>query len=203
MSQKVNKRMRCRVAHEAARIILEEGVRDYQLAKRKAVDRIGANDRVPLPRNLEIEQAIRERQQLFFTEEDYSHQSALWRAALAAMTFLRTFSPRLVGEVLRGTAGKHSLVNLHVFADAAEEVLFQFLNAGIPYQCAERRIRFKNEVKSYPSVHYLETEIEIEIVVFPPEKLRQAPISAIDGKPMQRAEISVVKRKVATLSAYA
>ena len=195
--------MRCRVAHEAARIILEEGVRDYQLAKRKAVDRIGAYDRVPLPRNLEIEQAIRDRQQLFYTEEDYNHQSALWRAALAAMIFLHTFNPRLVGELLRGTASKHSIVNLHVFADATEEVLFQFLNAGIPYHCAERRIRFKHEVKSYPSVHYLETQIEIEAVIFPPENLRQAPISAIDGKPMQRAEISAVKKKVATFSDYA
>lgn len=199
MSQKISNRLRWRVAQEAARIILEEGVNDYQLAKRKAVDRIGANERAPLPRNLEIEQAIRDRQQLFYTEKDYHHQFALWRAALAAMKFLHAFYPRLVGDVLRGTASTHSIVNLHVFADAVEEVLFQFLNAGIPYHSVERRVRFGNEVKSFPSVQYLEAEIEIEAVILPPKKLRQAPISTIDGKPMKRAEISEVNQKVATL----
>jgi hypothetical protein len=42
------------VANEAARIMREEGVRDYLLAKRKAAQRLGITDRGALPGNDEI-----------------------------------------------------------------------------------------------------------------------------------------------------
>lgn len=199
MNQKATKRARWRVAHEAARIILEEGVKDYQFAKHKAVNRLGTGDRTPLPSNLEIEEALLGRQRLFYTEQDYHHQSMLWKAALAAMQFLRAFNPRLVGDVIRGTANKHTVVNLHLFAEAMEDVLFHFLNAGISYRSAERRIRFGTEVSSFPSVQYLQTEFEIEAIILPSIKLWQAPTSTIDGKPMKRAEITEVEKRVATL----
>ena len=44
MAYKSNNRLRALVAQEAARIILEEGVKDYQLAKRKAVERLMCAD---------------------------------------------------------------------------------------------------------------------------------------------------------------
>jgi hypothetical protein len=51
-------RTRQRLAEEAARIILEEGVRDYGLAKRKAADHLGMTGRPELPTNTEVETAL-------------------------------------------------------------------------------------------------------------------------------------------------
>ena len=36
-------------------------------------------------------------------------------------------------------------------------------------------------------------EVEIESVVFPVDGIRQAPISPVDGKPMQRADEKAVR----------
>ena len=46
------------VAQEAARIIVNQGVRDYRLAKQKAAERLGLNSRGALPSNAEIEKAV-------------------------------------------------------------------------------------------------------------------------------------------------
>ena len=53
--------VRHQVAHEAARLMIEHGIRDYQLAKRKAAERLRVGDTRDLPRNDEIE---RERESL-------------------------------------------------------------------------------------------------------------------------------------------
>ena len=196
MGKPSDQRLRVCVAQEAARIILDEGINDYQLAKHKALERIGVHDRGALPRNIEIEQAIREHRQLFFTEADYRHQSKLWHAALAAMERLRNFRPRLVGSLLEGTAGRHSHVNLHVYSDAVEEILFVLLDLGIAYRSVERRINFGSEVRCYPGLQFMEADIEVLAVVFSHKENRQTPLSAIDGKPMRRAEITEVQKQV-------
>ena len=46
-----------RVVHEAARIICEDGLSDYRLAKQKAVERLGLGFGTPLPSNAEIGRA--------------------------------------------------------------------------------------------------------------------------------------------------
>src|SRR5690606_6689468 len=56
---------RHRLAHEAARLMAEGGMRDYHQAKLKAAQRLGILDDASLPRNREIEAALREYQRLF------------------------------------------------------------------------------------------------------------------------------------------
>ena len=53
------------IAQEAARIIVNHGVRDYRVAKQKAAERLGVNSRGSLPGNAEIEAAVAEHLQLF------------------------------------------------------------------------------------------------------------------------------------------
>ena len=48
------------LAQEAARIIVNHGVRDYRVAKQKAAERLGVNGRGALPGNAEIEAAVAE-----------------------------------------------------------------------------------------------------------------------------------------------
>src|SRR5688500_19088266 len=59
---------RRRLAHEAARLMAEGGIRDYHQAKLKAAERLGIHDDASLPRNREIEDALREYQRLFHGE---------------------------------------------------------------------------------------------------------------------------------------
>ncbi|HZV38696.1 MAG TPA: hypothetical protein VFF96_08110, partial [Pseudoxanthomonas sp.] len=56
---------RHRLAHEAARLMAEGGIRDFHQAKLKAASRLGIFDDASLPRNREIEDALREYQRLF------------------------------------------------------------------------------------------------------------------------------------------
>jgi hypothetical protein len=199
MVNRTDRRARTLIAQEAARIILDEGIQDYHLAKRRAMARMGISERGGLPRNTEIEQAIREHQELFFTEDDHRHRHALWRAALAAMRLLQAYSPRLVGPVLNGTAGRHSAVTLHVFSDSVEEILFRLMDARIAYRSTERRLRVGKETRPYPCLCFITADIEVEAIVMPGKELRQSPFSAIDGKPMRRAEIREVTRRLAAL----
>ena len=66
--------LRRALAQEAARIMAEQGIDDYRLAKRKAAERLGATDIAVLPKNTEIEEALADHQRLF---ESHTHSSTL------------------------------------------------------------------------------------------------------------------------------
>lgn len=197
MGHRSEEQARSWVAQEAARIMIEEGVRDYHIAKHKAMSRLGLSERTALPRNAEIEQAIRSHRELFFTEQDRRHDTALWRAALSAMRFLSPFEPKLVGPVLLGTAGRHSVVNLHVYADTVEEVLFHFMDARVRFRSIERKLRFGKETHElYPCVVFEQGGAEIEAIVLSWRHQRRAPLSSVDGRPMRRADTREVATRV-------
>lgn len=186
--------LRRALAQEAARVMAEHGIRDFLFAKRKAAERFGVVDGAVLPRNSEIEAALAEYQRLFGGEEHVESLYAQRLAALAAMRSLAPFQPRLVGAVLTGTATEHAHVQLHVFADRAESVAFRLMDQGVPYQMSEKRLKLNaNRVLVQPA---LEIEIDaqpIEIVVFPLDGIRQAPVSPVDGRPMRRADLQEVE----------
>ena len=122
------------LAQEAARIIVNHGVRDYRLAKQKAAERLGVSARGALPGNPEIEAAVAEHLELFGGEDHADRLRLLRMAALGAMELLADFSPRLVGPVLSGTADGNSAVNLHVFADSPEAVALELEQIGVSYR---------------------------------------------------------------------
>ncbi len=63
-----NDRARKMLAQEAARIIVEQGIQDYRVAKKKAAERLGMTGRGSLPGNPEIEHAVSEHLRLFGRE---------------------------------------------------------------------------------------------------------------------------------------
>ena len=180
--------MRTRVAEEAARIMREQGVRDFLLAKRKAADRLGVVDRNALPANQEISAALAAQQRLFGGSEHEDNLRSLREVALRAMSLLERFHPRLVGPVLAGTATAHADVSLHVFAATPEDIAFLLIERGIRYRTGDRRVRLANgEHASYPSFEFESGEVAIEATVFPEHGLREAPLCPISGGPMRRA----------------
>ena len=184
---------RQQVAHEAARLMVESGIRDYQLAKRKAALRLGLGDSRDLPRNDEIEREREAYQRLFGDEERARHVGALRRHALEAMRLLDPFGPRLVGPVLSGSADRHSEICLHLFSDPPEDVAMFLLDRGIVHDQGEARVRFQADGhERLPAFRFLAGETQVELVVFSARARRRTPLSPVDGRPMRRAKLAEV-----------
>jgi hypothetical protein len=174
--------------------MIEGGIQDYALAKRKAAQRLQATDAGQLPGNEEIEQEISAYQRLFRSSGHVLNLNELRETALRAMRFLKTFRPCLVGPVLRGSADKHTPINLHLFAEPSEEVALFLLEKGIPHESGERRLRISMEsFKVYPTYTFIANDVAIELVVFPYRARKHAPLCPIDGKPMRRANMAIVE----------
>lgn len=183
------------LAQEAARIIVEQGVEDFRLAKTKAAERLGMTDRGSLPGNGEIEAAVSEHLQIFGRERHVTLLQSLRHAALAAMEVLSPFDPRLVGPVLHGTAGASSAINLHVFSDTPELIAMRLDENERPYRPFERRLKSRrNRTETYAGFRFLQDDASVEATVFPIDGMRQAPISPVDGKPMARADRNTVRK---------
>ncbi len=180
--------LRTRIAEEAARIMREQGIRDFLLAKRKAADRLGITDRNALPANQEIAEALAAQQRLFGGSAHHDNLRALREVALRAMALLSRFHPRLVGPVLAGTATNHTDISLHVFADTPEDVAFMLIERGVRYRTGDRRVRLgSGEHASFPSFEFETGDVAVEVTVFPANGLRQPPVCPVSGGPMRRA----------------
>ncbi|HID81248.1 MAG TPA: hypothetical protein EYH06_09350 [Chromatiales bacterium] len=191
MGKRSSQRQKLQIAQKAASLIVEEGFADYQLAKRKACERLGLSPKSELPRNQEVEQAVLEYQRLFAGDGQQAELQHLRRVALAVMKLLGDFEPRLVGSVLKGTANALSDIHLHVFSDDARSVAITFLNAEQNYQSIDRRLTEDNP-QGIPGFRLLWEGAHVEILVFPYDGLRAAPPSPVDGKPMRRANVAEV-----------
>jgi hypothetical protein len=197
MSRRPNPRadlLRQAVADEAARIMNEQGVDDFLLAKRKAAERLGVTDASILPRNTEIEAAMMAHHRLFAHDRHAADLTDLRRAALAAMRLMADFQPRLVGPVLNGSASAHSEINLHLFSETPEAVSLRLDERGVPHEVLERRVRFERDrAVSYPALRFVAGRQTVDAVVFPLDGIRQSPCSPVDGKPMRRASSTEVE----------
>ena len=92
--------MREQLAHQAAKLMAEDGITDHAFAKRKAARQLGAADTQHLPSNQEVDEALHSYRSLY--QQD-SHPGILYQLreeALAAMRLLEPFHPYLTGSVL-------------------------------------------------------------------------------------------------------
>ena len=185
--------IRQRIAHEAARLMVEHGIRDYHFAKRKAAERLRTNSR-DLPRNDEIERERDAHQRLFGDDEQACLLSQLRKRALDAMRLLDPFRPRLVGPVLSGGAvDRHSEICLHLFSDPPEDVAVFLIESRIVHDQGEARVRFRaNEYARLPAFRFITGGSPVELVVFSARIRRRIPLSPVDGRPMRRAKLAEV-----------
>ena len=185
---------RQQLAHEAARLMAEGGIRDYHLAKLKAAQRLGIHDDASLPRNREIEEALREYQRLFQGGDQALEVRRRREAALNALEFFRHFDPRLVGAALDGTADANSEVALHLHCDDADAVPRWLDEHGIPALSRSRHMRLDRQRDGdFPVWLFSAEDLSFDITVLPADVLRQAPLSGVDGKPMRRASLAQLR----------
>lgn len=187
-------RNRQRVAQEAARLMSEHGIRDFRHAKTKAASRLGVGEEQALPRNREIEQALREHQRLFHPDSQAATLRSLREAACEALDFFAPFHARLVGPVLAGTADHHSAVCLHLFSDSPEAVHGFLRDQGIPFNESTRRLRMKREeYRDVPVLEIMADGTAFDLTVLPTVAQRQAPLDKIDERPMPRASLTALR----------
>ena len=186
---------RSRVAQEAARIMVEGGHEDYELAKRKAAERLGVARMRALPGNDEIEQALEAHQRLFRSHVQPRHLRELRLLARGLVAELNDFAPKLAGSVLAGSADEHSEITLHLFADSVEEVAMYLIDRGVSYRPSERRLRFSPDETARVGAYELEVEeVRVVLVVFAGRLRRRVPLCPIDGRPMARAGAAELER---------
>jgi hypothetical protein len=189
---------RHRLAHEAARLMAEGGIRDYHQAKLKAAARLGIADDASLPRNREIEDALRQYQRLFQGEAQALGLRQRREAALRALEFFEPFEPRLVGPVLDGTADANAPIALHLYSDDADAVPRFLDDHTIPAEPRSRRLRLDRERSGeFPVWLFSAEDLTFDLTVLPEAALRQAPLSAIDEKPMPRASLAQLRALLA------
>ena len=189
---------RQRLAHEAARLMSESGIRDFHQAKLKAAERLGFHDDASLPRNREIEEALRGYQRLFQGDDMEERLRSRREAALRALDFFAPFEPRLVGPVLEGTADANAPVLLHLFCDDPREVAIWLHEHDIPADSRMRRLRLDRDRNGDFDVWVFNADdTTFDLTVLPRDALRQAPLSAVTEKPMARASANQLRALLA------
>lgn len=194
---------RLRIAQLAARLMAEDGIQDFAMAKRKAARQLGVLEDRLLPNNTEIAEALRAYQSLFQADEQAERLQRLRREALAAMRLLDRFDPRLTGPVLNGTAARYAVINLQLFPDDPKEVELFLLNRQLEYKPGQKRFRFGHGFRYVPVFLLTGGPAEIEVAVFAATDLREPPKDAIDGRSMERLRIDQVESLLAEKAAFA
>jgi hypothetical protein len=184
---------RSRIAHYAARIMAEDGVEDYALAKRKAARQAGVPDTRQLPTNEEIDEALHTHQALYQPDEHRLRLRELRAKALRAMNELSAFNPYLTGSVLTGSAGKYADINLHLYTDNMKGVELYLIEQRIPYKTTQMRLHVADEVRIVPVFTLEDRGTEIRLVVLTARDLRVSVRTSSEGKAIERAKLQAVE----------
>ncbi|QGT77795.1 hypothetical protein GM160_02190 [Guyparkeria halophila] len=121
--------------------------------------------------------------QATFRPEQQDQLAALRQAALEAMTFFAAFRPRLVGEVLTGTADAYSPIVLQLFAATPEQVIECLLGHDIPFEESETSYQYRDGRSERVSVFAFGAgDDHVVLEVFPEAGLREAPLAPGGGK---------------------
>lgn len=183
---------RARIAAAAARLMAEDGIDDFALAKRKAARQLGATDAQALPANDEIEAELNAYRALYEPEEHAERIAELRGIALDAMCALERFRPYLTGPVLKGTAGPYADIELQLFPESPKDVEIYLLDRNIPYATQEGR-RFSGDRARAVSVLTLTWQgAPLKLSVFDPRDERIALKTSQAGRVMDRAGIAEV-----------
>jgi hypothetical protein len=199
MPKAMQSELRERLAQESARLMIEHGIIDFGLAKRKAAERLAVSTLGALPSNAQIEACLAERQRIFEPDGHAARLEEQRRVALELMRQLASFAPRLTGPVLSGTATTNSRIELHVFAPSPEAVAQALEHHGHKLSSCQQRYRFGGGRQlQFPGYRCQADGAAILISVFPENGIREAPLSSVNQRPMPRAARREIESLLAT-----
>jgi hypothetical protein len=180
-----------RIAHLAARLMAEDGIEDYVLAKRKAARQAGVPDTRQLPGNDEIDAALRLYRELYQREHP-AQLRELRRLALQVMEEFARFNPHLIGSVLRGSAGKYAGIRLQLFTDNAKSVEHYLLDRNIDFRSSQTRLYAGDMALDAPVLSFVHDGTEIHLTLLSLRELRLQLKASVEGKTIERAKLESV-----------
>lgn len=189
--------MRVQIAAAAARLMAQDGIDDFALAKRKAARQLGVGDTQALPGNDEIEEQLRAYQGLYQEKEQRERLRELRLQALTLMKELKSFRPYLTGQVLSGVAGRYGDIDLQVFTDDAKSLELLLLNRGIEYSVAEQRRWIGGEVRNITVLALDWNGTQANISILGTKEERVALKTSQSGRVMERAALTALESLLA------
>jgi hypothetical protein len=146
-----------------------------------------------MPDNEQIEEEVRQYNELFFGDTQPIRLLHLRKLALRMMGELAQFSPHLTGAVLNGTAGEHSDIYLQLFSESAKDVEIFLLNKNVDFEVSEgTHVRSGEPVET---LSFLWQNEGIHLSLYDKDDLRRVPKNTADGK-MLRADADVVRNLI-------
>lgn len=183
---------RARIAAAAARLMAEDGIDDFALAKRKAARQLGATEGQTLPGNDEIEAELRAYLALYQSEEHPQRVAELRAIALAAMRALERFNPYLTGPVLKGIAGPYAEIELQLFPDSVKDVEIFLLDRNLVYDTHEGRRYAGDRAHAMSVLTLIWDGVPLRLSIFDARDERVALKTSQAGRVMDRAGIAEV-----------
>jgi hypothetical protein len=193
MNERSRNDTRARIAHLAARLMAEDGIEDYGLAKKKAARQAGVADSRQLPGNDEIDEALRAYREIYHAGDHRAGLAELREIAVKVMTELESFNPHLVGSVLSGNAGKYAGVQLQLFTDDTKAVELFLINRDIPYESEQTSLYSGATRITVPMFRLDEDGVEIALVVLSSRDARVPLKTSLAGKVIERAKLATVE----------
>jgi hypothetical protein len=183
---------RSAIAVHAARLMAQDGIEDYGLAKRKAAKQLGVPDSSRLPNNDEIDAALREYQDIYRSDDQDQRIRTLREQAIRAMRELSVFDPHLTGSVLSGMAGPYAVIHLQLFTENPKAVELFLIDRNMPYKTSQSRLYAGHEPRSVPVFSITVEGANIELTVFDSRDLRAPVRATAEGRVIERARLPAV-----------
>lgn len=188
---------RSAIAVHAARLMAQDGIEDYGLAKRKAAKQLGIPDSSRLPNNDEIDAALREYQDIYRSDDQDQRIWNLREQAVRAMRELSAFDPHLTGSVLSGMAGPYAVIHLQLFTDNPKAVELFLIDRKMPYKTGQSRLYAGHEPRVLPVFSINVEDTEIELTVLDSRDLRAPVRATAEGRVIERARLPAVEALLA------
>jgi hypothetical protein len=196
--------LRASLALEAARVMYQEGVKQYFTAKRIAAKRVlgrvgGRRLRFrpqELPSNGEIRDALLHLAELAEGDRRGRRLFAMRVVALEAMRELLPFEPRLIGSVSTGHVRRGSDIDLHVFTDDVGALEGHLGVLGWVYELERVFIVKGGKPREYTHAHVADV-FSIELTIYPRRDRFARPRSSTDGKPIERVDPPTLEALIA------
>ena len=183
---------RSAIAVHAARLMVQDGIEDYGLAKRKAAKQLGIPDSSRLPNNDEIDAALREYQDIYRSDDQDQRIRLLREQAVRAMRELAAFDPHLTGSVLSGMAGPYAVIHLQLFTDNVKAVELFLIDRNMPYKTGQSRLYAGHEPRLLPVFSINVEGTDIELTVFESRDLRAPVRATAEGRVIERVRMPAV-----------
>ena len=164
-----SKNIKISVANLAAQLIMEEGIKDYLFAKKKAAKSLGLNENVSLPTNSQIDKAIDDFNKIFNPNIDIEFLQQFKTQALEVMNIFKNFKPHLMNQLSQGIIPKFPEIKINLFADNLKDVEYVLLNSEMSYDFKEVKMNIKESkpsIKSIPTIYLDNLSIPAEIKVY-------------------------------------